>query len=70
MLRVQARKKNSLALRSLRSSVVLVTPNFRENHGGRRGERERERTTPFFLTGRWTRTTQSWRAEKLDSVPN
>ncbi|KAK2913095.1 hypothetical protein Q8A73_007208 [Channa argus] len=37
MLRVRGRKKNpSLALRSLRSSVVLVTPNFRENHGGRR----------------------------------
>lgn len=31
MLRVQGKKKKSLALRSLRSSVVLVTPNFREN---------------------------------------
>lgn len=33
-------KKNSLALRSLRSSVVLVTPNFRENHTEEGGEGE------------------------------
>ncbi|KAM7412539.1 hypothetical protein PAMA_020086 [Pampus argenteus] len=39
MLRVQGTEKNGLRLRS---SVVLVTPNFREKHGGRREERGKE----------------------------
>ncbi len=38
----KAGKKNSLALRSLRTSVVLVTPNFRENHTEERGEEEKK----------------------------
>lgn len=47
MLRVQGRgKKNSLALWSLRSSVVLVTPNFRENHTEEGGEGENNAIFP------------------------
>lgn len=53
MLRVQGReKKNSLTLRSLRSSVVLVTPNFRENHTQEGGEGENNAIFPgnhFFI---------------------
>lgn len=39
-------KKNSLALWSLRSSVVLVTPNFRENHTEEGGEGENNAIFP------------------------
>ncbi|TMS07436.1 hypothetical protein E3U43_011529 [Larimichthys crocea] len=37
----------------MRSSVVLVTPNFRENRGGRRGGREQRHfiSWPFAVGG-------------------
>lgn len=51
MLRVLGRKKNYVALRRLRSLVLLVSPKFRDNHGGRRGEREKNviYTGSYFL---------------------
>lgn len=40
MFRVQGREKKIVALLSLRRCVVLVTPNFRENHTEEEGEGE------------------------------
>lgn len=40
MSRVQGRKNDAVALRILRSSVVLVTPNFREKRTEEGGEVE------------------------------
>lgn len=52
--RSRKEKKNSLTLRSLRTSVVLVTPNFRENHTEEGGEGEDNAIFPgnhFFMYG-------------------